>query len=86
MQNYKEKIPVLNVSQSNLKTHVEMLSYYYAPRTIEYGTLNATARYIFKEFGKQGNVQYQPYWTLVSRYKNVVLELGPETEEVLVMD
>jgi hypothetical protein len=75
----------INVSQKNLKTHVEYLSNYYAPRTIEFGNLNATASYIHDEFSKYGNAQYQPYWTLISRYKNVLLSFGPDTEETLVI-
>lgn len=80
-----EKASSLNISQSDLRNHVEALSNYYAPRTIEFGNLNATANYIHTEFSKHGNAQYQPYWTLASRYKNVLLELGPKTKEVLVI-
>jgi len=80
-----EKNSSLNIQQSDLKNHVEALSNYYAPRTIEYGNLNVTASYIHTEFAKYGNAQYQPYWTLASRYKNVLLELGPKTKEMLVI-
>jgi hypothetical protein len=83
-----EKAASLNfdhIKQSDLKNHVEVLSNYYAPRTIEFGNLNATASYIHTEFAKYGDAQYQPYWTLISRYKNVILELGPDTEETLVI-
>lgn len=80
-----ETVVPLGINQSDLKHHVEALSYYYAPRTLEYGTLNATAGYIHREFAKYGKAEYQPYWTLVTRYKNVLLELGPETEDVLVI-
>ena len=80
-----DKTGSLIINQSNLKKHVEKLSDYYAPRTIEFGNLNATASYIHTEFSKYGDTHYQPYWTLISRYKNVVLELGPNTEEVFII-
>jgi len=75
----------LSIDQNSLKNHVEVLSNYYAPRTIEFGNLNATAEYIHAEFQKFGNTQFQPYWTLISDYKNVILELGPKTKEILVI-
>lgn len=75
----------LNISQAKLKKHVENLTYYYAPRTIEYGTLNATARYIHKEMAKIGHTEYQPFWTMTGRHSNVILKLGPETEDILVI-
>lgn len=75
-------LPIVN--QEKLKTHVQSLVDYYAPRTIEYGNLNITARYIRTELSRFGNVQYQPYWTLAGRFSNVILTLGPETKEVLV--
>ncbi len=73
-----------SVRQDNLKKHVKSLADYYAPRTIEYGNLNITARYIYSELAQFGTVRYQPYWTLAGRFSNVVLTLGPETREVLV--
>ena len=75
----------LNISQIKLKKHVEALTYYYAPRTIEYGTLNATARYIHKELEKIGHTEYQPFWTMTGRYSNVILKIGPDTKEILVI-
>ena len=79
------KTQSLNISQAKLKTHVENLTYYFAPRTIEYGTLNATARYIHKELAQIGNTEYQPFWTMSGRYSNVILKLGPDTKEILVI-
>ncbi|MEE9310392.1 MAG: M28 family peptidase [Cocleimonas sp.] len=76
---------LLEVSEQNLKKHAEVLAYFYAPRTIEYGTLNLTARYLHKELSKIGNTHYQPYWTLSGRYSNVILNLGPNTKEIIVI-
>jgi len=75
----------LNISQTKLKKHVEELTYFYAPRTIEYGTLNATARYIHRQLEKFGETTYQPFWTMTGRYSNVILNLGPKTKEILVI-
>ncbi len=75
----------LNISQTKLKKHVESLTFYYAPRTIEYGTLNATARYIHKQLKKFGETSYQPFWTMTGRYSNVILNIGPKTKEILVI-
>ncbi len=75
----------VKINQDNLKSHVEALSNYYAPRTIEFGTLNATGSYIHAEFSKFGEAQYQPYSTLATEYKNVLLKLGPDTEKILVI-
>ena len=75
----------ITVNQAKLKNYVEALSYYYAPRTIEYGTLNMTGSYIHAAFSKFGKAQYQPYRTLAAEYKNVLLKLGPDTEEILVI-
>jgi len=75
----------ININQANLQSHVEALSYYYAPRTIEFGTLNATGSYIHRAFSKLGEAEYQSYRTLATEYKNVLLKLGPDTEEILVI-
>ena len=75
----------LDISQDKLKKHVEALTYHYAPRTIEYDTLNATARYIHGELAKFGHTEYQPFWTLTGRYSNVIIKLGPDTKEILVI-
>jgi len=75
----------LNIDQINLKKHVKALSDFYAPRTIEYGTLNAAADYIYKELSEISTTSYQPYWTLTGRYNNVVLNLGPNTKKIIVI-
>jgi hypothetical protein len=75
----------ININQANLKSYVEALSNYYAPRTIEFGNLNATGSYIHAAFSKFGDAQYQSYKTLSAQYKNVLLKLGPDTDEILVI-
>lgn len=75
----------LDISQKKLKEHVEVLINYYAPRTIDYGSLNITARYIRRQFDQFGSAKYQPYWTLTGRYSNVILQLGPQTKEIIVI-
>ena len=75
-----------SVSTGALKTHVEELVTHLAPRTLEYGLLKNTAKYIHGEFAQVGNAQYQPYWTtLGGRFYNVLLELGPNTQERMVI-
>ena len=73
------------VTQKNLKKHVKSLVDYYSPRTLAFGNLNITAQYIHDELGKYGTVQYQAYQTLAGRFRNVVLSLGPDTKDVLVI-
>lgn len=81
-QNYT---PQPSVSQNNLKQHVSQLSQIYAPRTISYNNLANTARYIHKSFANFGKTQYQPYWTLNGQFNNVILQIGPETDEIFVI-
>ncbi len=71
-------------SEARLKSHVYKLSQIYAPRTISYGNLNITAHYIRQEFAALGDTRYQAYWTLNGHFSNVILELGPRTDEILV--
>ncbi len=80
-----DETQLLNISQTKLKKHVEELTYHYAPRTIEYGTLNATARYIHRQLEIFGETTYQPFWTMTGRYSNVILNIGPKTKEILVI-
>ena len=75
----------LNISQKNLKKHVEILAYNFAPRTIGYGTINAAARYIKRNLSEFGDTNYQPYSTLSGRFSNVVLKIGPNTKEIFVI-
>ena len=75
----------LNVDLKKLQRHVKLLIDGYGPRTIEYGNLNNTAAYIYNEFERLGNVEYQNVTTLVGQYKNVVLQLGRNTNEVFII-
>lgn len=74
-----------DISLVVLKSHVATLINDFAPRTIEYGNLNMTARYIYNQLRRFGNVRYQAYSTLGGRFSNVELELGPDTNEVFVI-
>lgn len=74
-----------SVSQNNLKQHVNQLSQIYAPRTVSYNNLASTARYIHSRFTKFGQAQYQPYWTLNGQFNNVILQIGPDTDEIFVI-
>jgi len=74
-----------DISTVVLKSHVATLIHDFAPRTIEYGNLNITARYIHDQLRRYGDVKYQAYSTLGGRFSNVELELGPDTREILVI-
>jgi hypothetical protein len=71
-------------SEARLRSHVNKLSLVYAPRTIAYGNLNSTAHYIQQQFLELGDTRYQAYWTLNGHFSNVILELGPRTDQILV--
>lgn len=75
----------LDISTSELKKHVVMLAEDFAPRTREYGNLNITAHYIHDELSKFGEVENQSYSTLGGSYSNILLELGPDTQELFVI-
>lgn len=79
------KSSTLDINYHELRKHAIALVEDYSPRTIEFGNLNITAHYIHDELNNFGNVSYRPYSTLGGQYSNVVLELGPETEEVFVI-
>ncbi len=72
------------LGEARLRADVNKLSRFYAPRTIAYGNLNSTAHYIHQQFLALGDARYQAYWTLNGHFSNVILELGPETQEILV--
>lgn len=74
-----------DISQVVLKSHVSALIHDFAPRTIEYGNLNITARYIHDQLRRFGHVRYQAFSTLGGRFSNVELSLGPDTDEVFVI-
>lgn len=75
----------LNISLNNLQSDVGTLTQFYAPRTIAFDNLNSTARFIQKQFSVLGHTEFQPYWTFNRQFNNVILQLGPQTEEVFVI-
>ena len=81
----KKAINQPSVSTELLRKHVVTLIEDYSPRTVEYGNLNLTAHYIHDELKEYGKTSYQTYRTLTRSYSNVLLELGPNTEEILVI-
>ncbi len=74
-----------SVSESRLKKHVTQLSLVYAPRTVGFGNLDYAAHYIHRQFMKSGAAYFQRYKTLNGYFNNVILELGPETNEIVVI-
>lgn len=81
----KNSIPKAEVNNNELALHVRVLTHSFTPRTKAYDFLGATAEYIYKKFAKQGYTRYQNIQTLAGNYKNVILELGPNTNESIVI-
>ncbi len=81
----KAPIKLSHVSTLNLKKHVEVLVHKLSPRTIQHGNLNNTAQYIYQELSKYGSVKYQTFSTIAGQYSNVLLELGPDTDEIFII-
>ncbi len=73
------------VDTKKLKQHVQLLTGGYAPRTINYDNLNHTADYIYRQFSNVGLPEYQLINTISKQYKNVTLQLGPDTQELYVI-
>ena len=73
------------VETQELKKHVELLTQGYAPRTLNYDNLNNTAEYIYSELSNVGIPEYQYIETISQQYRNVFLQLGPDTQEVYVI-
>lgn len=73
------------VDIKKLKRHVQLLTGGYAPRTINYDNLNHTADYIYRQFSSIGIPEYQLISTISKQYKNVSLQLGPDTREIYVI-
>ena len=73
------------VDINDLKMHVQLLTSAYAPRTINYDNLNKTADYIYRQFSQVGLPEYQSISTLSKEYRNVSLQLGPDTQELYVL-
>lgn len=74
-----------NVDIEQLRKHVQLLTGGYAPRTINYDNLNHTADYIHRQLSSFGLPSYQAINTVSQQYSNVLLQLGPDTEEVYVI-
>lgn len=74
-----------DISRVVLKSHVAALIHDFAPRTVEYGNLNITAHYIHDQLKRFGKAKYQAYSTLGGRFSNVILDIGPDTNEVFVI-
>jgi len=73
------------VDAEKLKRHVQLLTGGYAPRTINYDNLNHAADYIYRQFSTVGIPEYQLISTISKQYKNVSLQLGPDTQELYVI-
>ena len=73
------------VDTDKLRKHVQLLTRGYAPRTLNYDNLNDTADYIYRELSTVGIPEYQLINTVSKQYRNVLLQLGPDTEEVYVV-
>ena len=73
------------VNSQKLKEHVFLLTHGYSPRSIGYDNLNHTVKYIYRQFSSIGTPEYQNINTVSQQYRNVVLHLGPDTQEVYVV-
>lgn len=73
------------INTNELSSHVQVLTQSFTPRTKNYDFLDVTADYIYKKFNKLGYAQYQTIETLAGNYKNVILELGANTRETIVI-
>ncbi len=76
---------IRTVDTDELKKHVQLLTGGYAPRTINYDNLNSTADYIYRQFASVGIPEYQTINTVSQQYRNISLQLGPDTEELYVV-
>lgn len=81
--NHNVDLPTID--NERLKQHVHQLTGVFAPRTIEYDNLMHAGNYIFSEFNKLGNTQYQKLHSLTGKYSNVILQLGPDSKEMFVI-
>lgn len=74
-----------NVDIQQLKSHVQLLTGGYAPRTINYDNLNDAADYIYRQLASFGLPSFQTINTISKQYRNVSLQLGPDTQELYVI-
>jgi hypothetical protein len=85
---FNEKIDLdISVEPAQLEKHVKVLSEKYIPRDYKNPeNLDSVASYIEKEFLKtRGLVKIQTYNIDSTVYKNVVVQLGPQSAERLVI-
>ncbi len=77
----------VEVEPTRLKTHVTMLSEKFAPRDYKHTeNLDHAAAYIRTEFeNTNGRISEQTYKVDSLVYRNVILKLGPETQERIVI-
>lgn len=75
------------VDPAKLEKHVRVLSETLSPRNyVNTGNLDEVAKYILTEFSKtKGNVSEQVFKVENGEYRNVILKLGPETNERIVI-
>lgn len=73
------------INSQNLQNHVEQLTRGYAPRTLNYKNLNDAGDYIFRQLQSFGLPSYQTIDTISNQYRNITLQLGPDTEELFVI-
>ena len=85
----KQSINALtNVSEDRLKSTVSTLIDTYNPRIFQYDTLDFATTYLRTELSELGNVYTQPFDVKGNEgksYENLILSLGPETEEIIVI-
>jgi len=83
--NDNKKLNTQTVDVEKLKSHVQLLTGGYAPRTLNYDNLNSTADYIYRQFQTVGIPEYQLISTISRQYRNVSIQIGPDTDEVYVI-
>lgn len=77
----------VEVDPSRLQKHVKILSEKFIPRDYQHtDNLDSVASYIMNEFKQtKGRVSQQPYNIDSSEYRNIILQLGPSTEDRIVV-
>ena len=84
----KQTSALTSVSEERLKETVATLVNTYNPRTFQYDNLDYTTEYLRAQLSKLGNVYAQPFGAkgnMGKSYENLILSLGPETEELIVI-
>lgn len=86
--NMQSSIALDSVSEDRLKSTVSTLINTYNPRTFQYDNLDYTTEYLRTQLSELGNVYAQPFGAegnMGKSYENLILSLGPETEELIVI-